>query len=325
MGHSRSRQAEIPEKRKNSFSDKLTFQGRILPSRETDPKKVIIELRERMKELNCLYGISRMAERYSESIDDLLKHLVNFLPLSWQYPEITCSRIEFEGKTYKSSRFNVTKWVQSSQIVTHNKPVGEVTIFYLEKRPPADEGPFLKEERALINAVAEYLSRIARRIFAEREMQATYKRLILEQKALEETNIALRMLLTRVEEGKKDIQRHIQANVEKIIMPLVNELMLDLPKVKQQLVELLRLNLGQLTAPFIHKLSVAYQSLTPTELKISNMIRHGMRTKEIAQIQKVSVATIKLHREHIRRKLKITNSDTNLTTFLQTSMEQQET
>jgi DNA-binding CsgD family transcriptional regulator len=50
------------------------------------------------------------------------------------------------------------------------------------------------------------------------------------------------------------------------------------------------------------------------------MIRSGMRTKEIAQIRGVSAATINRHREHIRRKLKITNSDVNLVTYLQSSM-----
>jgi DNA-binding CsgD family transcriptional regulator len=322
MGNSRYQKAEIPEMDKISRSDKLYVQLSILPSRETDPKKVIIELRERIKELNCLYGISRIAEHYSNSIEDFLQNLVNHLPPSWQYPEITCSRIEFAGKIYESEGFKATKWMQSSQIIMQNKPVGEVTVFYLEERPSADEGPFLKEERTLLDAVADLIAAIARRILIEVELNETNKKLTFEQKALHETNIALRMLLNRVEEGKKEIQQHIKANVERIIMPLVNELMLDLPKIKQKYVELLRSNLEQLTAPFIHKLSVAYQSLTPTELKICNMIRNDMRTKEIAQIQKVSVATIKLHREHIRRKLKITNSDINLTTFLQTSMDQ---
>ena len=61
-------------------------------------------------------------------------------------------------------------------------------------------------------------------------------------------------------------------------------------------------------------------SLTPTEIKICNMIRNGMRTKDIAKIQGVSMATINRHREHIRQKLEITNQEINLTTFLQSNM-----
>jgi DNA-binding CsgD family transcriptional regulator len=64
-----------------------------------------------------------------------------------------------------------------------------------------------------------------------------------------------------------------------------------------------------------------YLSLTPTEINICNMIQSGLRTKEIAEMRGVSAATINRHREHIRRKLKITNSEVNLMTYLQSSME----
>jgi DNA-binding CsgD family transcriptional regulator len=60
--------------------------------------------------------------------------------------------------------------------------------------------------------------------------------------------------------------------------------------------------------------------MTPTEIAICNMIRNGMRTKEIAEMRGISEATINRHREKIRRKLKITNQDVNLATFLQSSM-----
>ena len=67
-----------------------------------------------------------------------------------------------------------------------------------------------------------------------------------------------------------------------------------------------------------------YHSLTPSEIKICNMIRNGLRTKEIAELRKVSIATVNRHREHIRRKLGITNNDVNLATYLQSSMWRQE-
>jgi len=309
-----------PDNKHYSASEDLSFLWRIPPSQETEPAKVEIALRERIKELNCLYGIAQLAERYSDSMDELLQRLVNFLPLSWQYPEITCSRIVFEGTIYKSRGFKVTKWRQSAQILSYNEPAGEVAIFYREERPAADEGPFLKEERALLDAVAERIGTIAMRISAERELQEINKQLTLERKALQETNAALRTVLARIEEEKKGIHKNIQANVEKILMPIVSALSAELPKVQRKYVELLRTNLEEIAAPFISQLSHRHQSLTPTEVKICNMIKTGMRTKEIAEIQGVSIATINRHREHIRRKLKIANSEVNLTTYLQTSM-----
>jgi DNA-binding CsgD family transcriptional regulator len=309
-----------PADKQSTASEDLSFLWRIPPSQETEPAKVEIALRERIKELNCLYGIAQLAERYSDSMDELLRRLVNFLPLSWQYPEITCARIAFEDKMYKSRGFRVTKWRQSSQILFYNDPAGEVSIFYLEERPAADEGPFLKEERALLDAVAERIGTIAMRISAERELQEINKQLTLERKALQETNAALRTVLARIEEEKKDIQKNVQANVEKIVLPIVSALAAELPKVQRKYVELLRTSLEEITAPFISRLSLQHQSLTPTEVKICNMIKTGMRTKEIAEIQGVSAATVNRHREHIRRKLKITNSEVNLTTYLQTSL-----
>jgi DNA-binding CsgD family transcriptional regulator len=84
--------------------------------------------------------------------------------------------------------------------------------------------------------------------------------------------------------------------------------------------EILQSNLEEITSPFINQLSLSYQAMTPTEIAICNMIRNGMRTKEIAETRGVSEATINRHREKIRRKLKITNQDVNLATFLQSSM-----
>ena len=124
---------------------------------ETEQPKVENALRERIKELNCLYGVSQLAERYFNSLDNLLAELVNFLPLSWQYPDITCVRINYKDHTYKSEGFKVTEWRQSARIYVYSEPVGEVAIFYLEERPPGDEGPFLGEERALLDALADRL------------------------------------------------------------------------------------------------------------------------------------------------------------------------
>ncbi|MBW2145041.1 MAG: LuxR family transcriptional regulator [Deltaproteobacteria bacterium] len=296
---------------------------RIPFNEEVEPSKILIALRERIKELNCLYGIARLAERHPDSVENMLRDLVNFLPFSWQYPEITCVRIIFKDRTFKSKGLEVTKWRQSSRIFMYNEPVGEVSIFYLEECPPADEGPFLKEERALLDALAERIGTTAMRISAELELQETNKQLTLEQRALQEANTALRTVMARIEEEKQEIYMDIRANVDKILMPILHAMALDLPQTHRKYTELLRSNLEEIASPFVSHLSRTYLSLTPTEVNICNMIRNGLRTKEIAQTRGVSVATINRHREHIRKKLKITNSDVNLMTYLQTNMWEQ--
>ncbi len=298
---------------------------RIPFSDETEQPKVENALRERIKELNCLYGVSQLAERHLNSLDNLLEELVNFIPHSWQYPDITCARIVFKENTYKSEGFKVTEWRQSSRIYVYSEPVGEVAMFYLEECPPTDEGPFLAEERALLDALADQIGTIATRISAELELQDINKQLRLERKALQESNTALRMVLTKIEEEKNEIYRNIKTNVDKVLMPILLALALELPQTQSKYIEMLKTNLEEITSQFVRHLSNSYHSLTPMEITICNMIRNGMRTKEIAQIRAVSTATINRHRENIRRKLKITNDDVNLATYLQSSMWEEET
>ena len=109
-------------------------------------------------------------------------------------------------------------------------------------------------------------------------------------------------------------------NVEKVLMPILHALAQQLSPAQRNYVDILQTNLDGITSPFISRLSHSYNSMTPTEIAICNLIRNGMRTKEIADIRCVSEATVHRHREKIRRKLNIVNKDVNLATFLQSSM-----
>ena len=118
------------------------------------------DLGERVKELNCLYGISDLVQKEGVSLEKILEGTVNLIPPSWQYPEITCARITLEDQGFKTDNFRETAWKQTSDIVAHGRRVGTLEVCYLEERPESEEGPFLKEERNLINAIAERLGRI---------------------------------------------------------------------------------------------------------------------------------------------------------------------
>ena len=281
-------------------------------------------LRERIKELNCLYGISQLAERHAHSLDALLRDLVRYLPYAWQFPEITRARIVFRGDTYATEGFRESEWLQSSQIRLSQEVVGEVTVVYLEERPFfSDEGPFLKEERALLDTLAEHVGRIAARISAESGLEEMNRRLKLESQALQESNAALRVLLARIEQERQDTRKDIQTNVERIVIPVVQALEVQVSPPQRAYLQMLRKNLDDLTSPFIGRLTGSFPSLTPTEVSICNMIRNGLRTKEIADTRGVSAATINRQRERIRDKLGITNKDVNLATFLQSRMPDQ--
>ncbi len=125
------------------------------------------ELKERVKELNCLYSISSVVEEPGISLQEILQRTVDLLPPAWQYPEITCSRIVVGDQAFRTDNFRQTPWRQSQPIVLRCAAAGVLEIYYLEERPQADEGPFLKEERSLIKVIAERIGGIMQRKEAE--------------------------------------------------------------------------------------------------------------------------------------------------------------
>jgi GAF domain-containing protein len=133
-------------------------------------------LRERIKELNCLYSIADIIEK-TDTMEEIFRKTADLIQNSWYYPEFACARITYKDQEFKTGNFQETAWKISADIITHSKPVGMVEVRYLKEMPDKDEGPFLKEERDLINAVAERLGRVADRKLAEMEVKLNEKRL----------------------------------------------------------------------------------------------------------------------------------------------------
>lgn len=126
-------------------------------------------LRERVKELTCLYSLTQLVARSGTSLEEILQGAVEVLSPAWQYPELTAGRIVFDGRSYVTSNFREAGQAQSSAIQVNGKLRGRVEVFYLEEMPSAHEGPFLQEERHLIDAVARQIAVIVERRQAEED------------------------------------------------------------------------------------------------------------------------------------------------------------
>ena len=128
-------------------------------------------LRERIKELNCLYDISSFRDSTDFSLDAVLQAVIDFIPPAFQYPEITCARIVFDRYEFTTKNFKDTRWKLTHDITVNNDRIGTLEICYLEEKPALDEGPFLKEAKNLIGAIAETLAKIVEREWAEAEIR----------------------------------------------------------------------------------------------------------------------------------------------------------
>jgi signal transduction histidine kinase len=139
-------------------------------------QELAASLTERVKELNCLYGISHLFENGNLSEDEMLRGVLESVPPAWHFPDVTCARIKFRKKVFMTSNFKETEWRQSQNILINGKATGKIEVFYLEERPGSDEGPFLKEERHLLDVIAERLGQAIERSMAMESVEKSYKR-----------------------------------------------------------------------------------------------------------------------------------------------------
>jgi len=128
-----------------------------------------VDLRERVKELTCLYGIARLVAEPGISLDEILQGIVGLLPSAWLYPEIASARIILDDRSYVTPAFRKGTHKLVAEIVVSEQPRGTVEVVYAEEKPELDEGPFYKEERNLIDAVAKEVGIIIKRREAEEE------------------------------------------------------------------------------------------------------------------------------------------------------------
>jgi signal transduction histidine kinase/DNA-binding response OmpR family regulator/GAF domain-containing protein len=126
-----------------------------------------IALRERTKELTCLQELGRIVERSGLSREAVFGDIVNLLPATWLEPDLAVGRIRFDDESWTTGDFAECVAAQSADLVVDGSVRGSVEVGYTEVRAQRDEGPFLKEERALVDAIAERLGHIAGRLEAE--------------------------------------------------------------------------------------------------------------------------------------------------------------
>ena len=114
-------------------------------------------LRERVKELTVLHRAARILQHHDRPAAEWVRAIVDLLPDAWQYSDVAAARIRFRDVECATAGFRETRWMQRADLGTRLGGGGSITVVYAEERPAADEGPFLTQERELIDALAEML------------------------------------------------------------------------------------------------------------------------------------------------------------------------
>lgn len=138
-----------------------------------------------------------------------------------------------------------------------------------------------------------------------------------QSKKLEETNTALKVILHQRNAESENLKKNIQFNIEQLVMPYLDELAAfqKKPRAKAYL-QTIKENLKEITAPHVRRFSSQYESLSPKQVQVINLVRQGKTSKEIAEILGVSKAAVDFHRNNVRKKLKLNHKKVNLRTYL---------
>jgi len=158
---------------------------------------------------------------------------------------------------------------------------------------------------------------IEERKLAEKNLRQKERELQLNALHLEETNIAMKVLLEKREKDKNELEEMVLANVRGLLLPCLERLRGCRLNDRQKIyADILEANLQTIVSPFLHRLSNRFLNLTPTEIQVAGLVREGKTSKEIASLINVSERGVEFHRNNIRRKLGMTNAKKNLRSYL---------
>jgi len=114
-------------------------------------------LNERIKEISTIYEVNNILQDEQQSVDDVFRKIVSILPSGWQHTEVCEAKIEFNGREYTTNKYQASEFSQKAGLITQDGRSGCIEVVYTKECPPDFEGPFLKEERHLIDALADII------------------------------------------------------------------------------------------------------------------------------------------------------------------------
>ncbi|RZB38155.1 MAG: hypothetical protein SRB2_00501 [Desulfobacteraceae bacterium Eth-SRB2] len=194
--------------------------------------------------------------------------------------------------------------------ITLKKKNGQDVNTFISATTIRDESGEVQGAFALITDITDMKQ-------TEQRLKQREKELEIKNIRLEEMNAALKILLEKRDEDKKELEEKVMTNIKELVLPYVTKLKNTKLDYRQEVfADIIESNIEEIISPFAHKLSHKYLNFTPTELKVAYLVKQGLRTKEIAKLLGSSPETITRHRKSMRKKLKLTDKKSNLRTHL---------
>jgi PAS domain S-box-containing protein len=149
------------------------FDSTELRETRAESSRHAFDLGIRIKELRCLYLISKLTNDTIRPIAEICRDLVDVLPQGLRSPDQTAVRLVLRGDEYISANYRAGRGHLQSPILAEGETIGEITISILGDAAPDYPTPFLQEEREMIETVALHLGRmVVERDTAARLVQA---------------------------------------------------------------------------------------------------------------------------------------------------------
>jgi DNA-binding CsgD family transcriptional regulator len=152
---------------------------------------------------------------------------------------------------------------------------------------------------------------------AEESLKKSAEQLTIQKKDLEETNIALKVLLKQRESDRIDLEQKVLFNIKELVFPYIEKLKnSQLNKSQKAIIDIIENHINDIVSPFLKRLSTLSNILTPQELQIATLVKDGKSSKEIAAMLNISLSTINFHRKNLRIKFGLNNKQANLRSYL---------
>jgi hypothetical protein len=190
----------------------LKILGQYQLQREECLQKTEQELRERVKELNCLYAISNLLHAPNSTLTEAIPKILQIIPCAWQYPQITGVRITIAEHEFTTLNFKPTSWLLVSDITAQSGKIGTIEVVYLEAKPPIDHGPFMAEEKTLLNTIADLLGQFLQQLRNEKPKWQVILDLLMQTDA--------QALLRMTRKMMYYLSRNQKVNFEKLMQTL---------------------------------------------------------------------------------------------------------